>query len=173
MPIYTGEIAEDLTYYFAVSEQTPSSVGLGVLVSGMEDVLEAGGFIIQLLPSAEEEVITALESRLSKVSSVTDLLKRGMTPEKMLEHLLEGFDIKLLEKKPVQFKCNCSRERVERALILLGNEELGGIIRENKNQQVNCHFCGRSYDFTTAELKELLKRSFMENMRKQLDSVKK
>ncbi len=173
VPIYTGEIAEDLTYYFAASEQTPSSVGLGVLVNGMEDVLEAGGFIIQLLPFAEEDVINTLENKLKKISSVTELLKKGMTPEEMLEYLLEDFDIKLLEKKPVQFKCNCSRERTERALMLLGKGELSAMIRENKTQQVNCHFCGKSYEFTVAEMKELLKRAFIDNMRKQLDSAKK
>ena len=122
--LQTSEIAEDLTYYFATSEQVPSAVGLGVLMNKDNTVRQAGGFIVQLMPFAEEEVIAKLEENVSKIDSVTSLLDQGHTPESLLEKVLEGFDVEINDTLPTQFYCNCSRERVEKALISIGRKEL-------------------------------------------------
>ena len=156
--LQTSEIAEDLTYYFATSEQVPSSVGLGVLMEKDNTVRQAGGFIIQLMPFTEESVISKLEENLKKVTSVTALLVEGHTPESLLEVLLEGFDIEINEKIPTQFYCNCCKERVEKALISVGKKEIQDMIREGKEIELNCHFCNKNYIFTVEELKEILKR---------------
>ena len=150
--LQTGEVAEDLTYYFAASEQVPSGVGLGVLMAKDNTVKQAGGFIIQLMPFASEEVISKLEQNLSKVSSVTTMLEAGNSPEQMLEILLDGFSIEFTEKKPVQFYCNCTKERVEKALISVGKAELKDMIDDGKSIEVNCHFCNRNYEFGVDEL---------------------
>lgn len=157
--LQSGEIAEDLTYYFATSEQVPSSVGLGVLMEKDNTVKQAGGFIIQLMPFTEDEVIDRLEENLKKFSSVTTVLDEGKTPEEMLEMLLCGLDVIVTEKIPVSFQCNCSKERVEKALISIGKKELQEMIEEGKEIEVNCHFCNTAYHFTVEELKELLKSS--------------
>ena len=156
--LQTSEIAEDLTYYFATSEQVPSSVGLGVLMEKDDTVRQAGGFIIQLMPFTEESVISKLEENLKKVTSVTALLEEGHTPESLLEVLLEGFDIEINEKIPTQFYCNCCKERVEKALISVGKKEIQDMIREGKEIELNCHFCNKNYIFTVEELKDILKR---------------
>lgn len=156
--LQTSEIAEDLTYYFATSEQIPSSVGLGVLMEKDNTVRQAGGFIIQLMPFTEESVISKLEENLKKVTSVTALLEEGHTPESLLEVLLEGFDIEINEKIPTQFYCNCCKERVEKALISVGKKEIQDMIREGKEIELNCHFCNKNYIFTVEELKDILKR---------------
>ena len=156
----SGEIAEDLTYYFANSEQVPSSVGLGVLMDRETNtVKQAGGFIIQLMPFADEETISRLESNLGKVDSVTKLFEEGKTPQQLLELLLEGLTPEILEEGPVEFFCNCDKERVEKALISLGKQELEELIAEGKEIELNCHFCSSSYVFSVEELKTMLKRA--------------
>ena len=156
--LQTCEIAEDLTYYFATSEQVPSAVGLGVLMNKNNTVRQAGGFIVQLMPFAEEEVISKLEQNVQKISSVTSLLEEGHTPESLLEKVLEGFDVQIMEKTDTRFHCNCTRERVEKALISIGRKELNEMIQEGKPIEMNCHFCNTNYAFTVEELKEILRK---------------
>ena len=155
--LVSGEIAEDLTYYYATSEQTPSSVALGVLMNKDNTVRQAGGFIVQLMPFAEEEVIAKLEENVSKIDSVTNLLEQGHTPESLLEKVLEGFDIEVNDTLPTQFHCNCCRERVEKALISIGRKELNEMIQEGKDIEMNCHFCNKNYNFTVEDLKRIIR----------------
>lgn len=157
--LVSGEIAEDLTYYFAQSEQTPSAVGLGVLVETDTSIRRAGGFMIQLLPGAEEGLVEKLEERLGAVPYVTDLLDEGKTPEEILELLLGGMDLRILDRLPATFSCNCSRQRVEKALISIGREELEKIIQEDGKANLHCHFCAKEYDFTKDELLRLLEEA--------------
>lgn len=157
--LQTSEIAEDLTYYFATSEQVPSSVGLGVLMNRDNTVRQAGGFILQLMPFCEEEIISKLEKRLSEVTSVTGMLDEGCTPEMILERLLGDMDLTVNDTVPAQFYCNCSKERVSRALISVGRKDLNEMIQDGKPVELNCHFCNTNYVFTVEELKELLKKS--------------
>ena len=156
--LQTCEIAEDLTYYFATSEQVPSAVGLGVLMNKNNTVRQAGGFIVQLMPFAEEEVISRLEQNVQKISSVTSLLEEGHTPESLLEKVLEGFDMQINEKTDTRFHCNCTRERVEKALISIGRKELNEMIQEGKPIEMNCHFCNTNYTFTVEEMKEIMRK---------------
>ena len=156
--LQTSEIAEDLTYYFATSEQVPSAVGLGVLMNKDNTVRQAGGFIVQLMPFAEESTIAKLEENVQKITSVTNLLEEGHTPESLLDKVLEGFDVEINEKIPTKFYCNCSRERVEKALISIGRQELNEMIQEGKPIELNCHFCNHNYEFTVEELKEILRK---------------
>lgn len=156
--LQTGEIAEDLTYYFATSEQVPSSVGLGVLMNKDNTVKQAGGFILQLLPFTEDHVIDALEKKITEMSSVTSLLEQGYTPESLLEYILGDFGIEFTEKIPASFYCNCSKERVENAIVSLGKEELQGMIDEEQPIEVKCDFCNSAYTFDIDELKEIIKR---------------
>lgn len=156
--LQTGEIAEDLTYYFAASEQVPSSVGLGVLMEKDNTVKQAGGFIVQLMPFAEEAVIAGLEDNLRKINSVTSLLDKGMNPEAILGLLLEGLDMQILDTMPVAFSCDCCKERVEKALISLGRQEISEMIEDGETIEVKCHFCGSAYHFTVEELRRILKR---------------
>ena len=155
--LVSGEIAEDLTYYFATSEQIPTSVALGVLMNKDNTVRQAGGFIIQMMPFAEEEVIAALEERLKDFSSVTTHLDAGETPEDMMKKLFEGFDMEVEDRIPTQFYCNCSKERVSKAVISVGKKDLQEMIDEGKPIEVNCHFCNSHYTFTVEEMKEMLK----------------
>lgn len=155
--LVSGEIAEDLTYYFATSEQIPTSVALGVLMNKDNTVRQAGGFIIQMMPFAEEEVIAALENRLKDFSSVTTHLDAGETPEDMMKKLFEGFDMEVEDRIPTQFYCNCSKERVSKAVISVGKKDLQEMIDEGKPIEVNCHFCNSHYTFTVEEMKEMLK----------------
>lgn len=156
--LQTSEIADDLTYYFATSEQVPSAVGLGVLMNKDNTVRQAGGFIVQLMPFAEESVITKLEENVQKITSVTNLLEEGHTPESLLERVLEGFDIEINDRMDTKFYCNCSKERVEKALISIGRKELNELIQEGKEVEMNCHFCNTNYVFSVEELKEILRR---------------
>lgn len=155
--LQTGEIAEDLTYYFAVSEQVPSVVGLGVLMNRDNTVRQAGGFIVQLMPFAEEETISRLEENIKNLSSVTAMLDAGKTPEGMLEVLLLGMNPEITDTLPVEFACNCSKDRVRKALISIGREELQSMIDDDKPIEVNCHFCNKNYNFTVDELKQMIR----------------
>lgn len=156
--LQTSEIAEDLTYYFATSEQVPSSVGLGVLMNKDNTVKQAGGFIIQLLPFTDEKVIDALEKKIGEISSVTDLLEQGHTPESLLEYILGDFGMEVTERIPASFSCNCSRERVEKAIISLGRRELKEMAGEGKPVEVKCDFCNSAYVFSVEDLKAILKK---------------
>ena len=157
--LQTGEIAEDLTYYFATSEQVPSSVGLGVLMERDNTVRQAGGFIVQLMPFAEEETISRLEQNLGKIRSVTSMLDEGLTPEELLGLVLEGMDIQFRDTCEVEFSCSCSKERVEKALISIGGKELQEMIDEGKSIEVNCQFCNKHYEFSVDELKKLYEKA--------------
>ena len=156
--LQTGEIGDDLTYYFATSEQVPSSVGLGVLMNKDNTVKQAGGFIIQLMPFASEEVIAQLEENLAKVKSVTSLLDEGKTPEQILEFILGDMDLEILDTIPTQFYCNCSKERVEKAIISIGKKDIQEMIDDDKDIEVNCHFCNTNYCYTVDDLKDMIKR---------------
>lgn len=155
--LVSGEIAEDLTYYFATSEQVPTSVALGVLMNKDNTVRQAGGFIIQMMPFAQEELISTLENRLKEFSSVTSHLDAGELPEDMMKKLFEGYDIAIEDKIPTQFYCNCSKERVSKAVISVGKKDLQEMIQEGKPIEVNCHFCNSHYTFTVEEMEEMLK----------------
>lgn len=155
--LVSGEIAEDLTYYFATSEQIPSSVGLGVLLDKENHVRQAGGFIIQVMPFAEEEVIATVEDTLKHMHSVTDLLEQGMTPEDMIRHLMGSLDVEIMDRIPTQYACNCSKEKVSRAVASIGKDDLQEMIDDGETIEVNCQFCGSHYYFTTEELKKFLK----------------
>lgn len=157
--LVSGEIAEDLTYYFATSEQVPSSVALGVLMNKDNTVKQAGGFIIQLMPFTEEEVISRLEKKIGEIDSITKLLEEGKTPEMILDYVLGEFGVEVLDTLPTQFDCNCSKERVEKAIVSIGRKDIQEMIQEGKPIEVNCHFCNTHYDFQVEELKEILKRS--------------
>ncbi len=141
--LVSGEIAEDLTYYYATSEQIPCSIALGVLMNKDNTVRQAGGFMIQLLPGASDELIDRLEERLGELPSITALLDAGKTPEEILSGLLGDFDLEILEKKPVQFHCDCSRERVERAIVSIGKKEIREMIEEGKPIEAGCQFCNK------------------------------
>lgn len=155
--LVSGEIAEDLTYYYATSEQIPSSVGLGVLLDKENFVKQAGGFIIQVMPLAEDEVIDKVEESLKHIHSVTSLLEQGMTPEDMLHHLLGDLDLEILDRMPAQYACNCSKERVAKAIASIGRADLEDMIQAGETIETNCQFCGSHYYFTTEELKSFLK----------------
>lgn len=155
--LQTGEIGDDLTYYFATSEQVPSAVGLGVLMNKDNTVKQAGGFIIQLMPFTEEEVIEKLEKKVAEVTSVTDLLEQGQTPETLLEQILGEFGVEITETMPVQYHCDCSKERVTRAIASIGRKDIQEMIDDNEPIEVNCQFCDKHYIFTTEELKEIIK----------------
>lgn len=155
--LQTGEIADDLTYYFATSEQVPSSVGLGVLMNKDNTVRQAGGFVIQLMPFAEEGVIKKLEDNLAKFSSVTTVLNDGKTPEEMLQMLLEGMDMQIMDTMEAKYACNCSKERVQKAIISIGKDDIEEMIDEGEEIEVNCHFCNKSYTFSIEELEEIIK----------------
>lgn len=157
--LVTSEIAEDLTYYFANSEQVPSSVGLGVLMEKDNTVRCAGGFIIQLMPFATEEVICKLEENLKDVTSVTALLDQGYMPEQLLEALLGDLGLEITDTIPTQFYCNCSKERVERAVASVGKKEIQEMIQEGKDIEVKCHFCNTAYQYTVEDLKRIIKNS--------------
>lgn len=155
--LFSGEIAEDLTYYFATSEQTPSSVGLGVLMNKDNTVRQAGGFIIQLMPYTSDDIVTRLERTVSQIRPVTSMLDEGMTPEEILDSILKDFEPEILDTMPVSYRCDCGRERYLKALISLGRKELQTLIDEGEHVEVVCQFCGKKYDFEVDELKGLLK----------------
>ena len=157
--LQTSEIAEDLTYYFATSEQVPSSVGLGVLMEKDNTVKQAGGFIIQVMPFVEDAVLDKLEENIKKIDSVTAMLDKGYTPEQILETVLEGMDVEFPDTVPTRFYCNCTKERVEKAIVSIGKKDTQEMIDDGKEIEVNCHFCNTNYKFTVDELKEIIKRS--------------
>ena len=157
--LVSGEIAEDLTYYFATSEQVPSAVALGVLMEKDNTVKRAGGFIIQLMPFAEDGLAEKLEEKLKNVTSITSLLEKGMSPEDIVEELLGEFGVEFMDTLPAQFYCNCCKERVSKALISVGAKELNEMIQEGKPVELNCHFCNTNYTFSVEELKEILRKS--------------
>ncbi len=152
----SAEIAEDLTLYFAESEQIPSSVGLGVLVDRDWSVRQAGGFILQLMPGAGDEVIDRLEKKIAGLRSVTDLLEQGMLPEDILGELIGDFGLQITQKHEVSFACSCSRERIEKALISIGPEDVTEMIEEGKPIEVGCQFCGKQYRFGVEDLRRIL-----------------
>lgn len=154
--LITGEIAEDLTYYFATSEQVPTSVALGVLMNKNNTVRQAGGFIIQLMPFASDEVIDALEAKIKRITSITSLLDSGMSPEDILNQVLGDMDLEITDTIPTAYNCNCSRERVTKAIISIGKKEITDMINEGKDIEVNCHFCNKNYVFTPEDLKKLI-----------------
>lgn len=156
--LQTGEIGDDLTYYFAASEQIPSVVALGVLMDRNNTVKQAGGFILQLMPFTEEVVIAALEKKLAALAPVTMLLEEGKSPEQILESVLGDLGVEFTDKIPAAFRCNCSKERVEKVLISLSRQELQELIDEGKEVELNCHFCNTDYVFTVEELKRIQKK---------------
>ncbi len=156
VPIVSGELGEDFTYYFASSEQTPSSVGVGVLVNPDNTILAAGGFIIQLMPGADDTIIEKIEKRLSTIPPISKLIERGMSPEEIIHSLLGEENVKMLEKSPITFKCYCSKERIENAIISLGADEIKSMIEEDHGAETRCHFCNEVYTFSEEELKVLL-----------------
>lgn len=154
--LQTSEIAEDLTYYFTISEQTPSAVGLGVLMSKDNTVKQAGGFILQLMPFAEEKTIDALEKKLAEITSVTAMFEEGLTPETILEKILGELGLEITDQQEIAFKCNCSKERVGKALASIQKEDIQEMIDDGKPIEVNCHFCNTNYEFDVEELKAIL-----------------
>lgn len=157
--LVSSEIAEDLTYYFANSEQVPSSVGLGVLMEKDNTVKTAGGFIIQMMPFAEDATISQIEENLKLVTSVTELLDKGYTPEQLLEELLGNVGLEISDTMPTRFYCNCSKERVEQAVASVGKKDIQEMINDGKPIEVKCHFCNTAYHYSVEELKNILKRS--------------
>jgi len=156
VPIVSGEISEDFTYYFVRSEQIPSAVGAGVLINPDHTVLAAGGFIVQVMPEAEEKTIDYLENQINAFPPISSLIEQGYTPEKLLAKLFGEEEVRIHERLPIQFKCTCSYERVEQTLIGLGADELQAMIEEDKGAEVNCHFCNETYTFTEEDLKRLI-----------------
>ena len=153
--LVSSEIAEDLTYYFATSEQVPSAVGLGVLVDTDLSVRQAGGFIIQLMPFTSDEVVERLEKKITEIASVTEMMEQGMTPEMILEEILGEFGVEITDKFPTAFVCDCSKERVSRAIATLSKKDLNDIIGDGESIEVKCQFCNKAYEFTIDELKEM------------------
>ncbi|MCL6585030.1 MAG: Hsp33 family molecular chaperone HslO [Anoxybacillus sp.] len=155
VPLVSGELGEDFTYYFASSEQVPSSVGVGVLVNPDHTILAAGGFILQLMPDVKDATIDEIEQRLKTIPPVSKMVERGLTPEEILEELLGTGNVKVLETVPVAFVCRCSRERIADALISLGPKEIQDIIDEEGHAEASCHFCNETYYFTREDLEKL------------------
>jgi len=156
--LVSSEIAEDLTYYFANSEQVPSSVGLGVLME-KDNTVKTAGFIIQMMPFAEDATISQIEENLKHVTSVTELLDKGYTPEQLLEELLGNVGLEITDTMPTRFYCNCSKERVEQAVASVGKKDIQEMINDGKPIEVKCHFCNTAYHYSVEELKNILKRS--------------
>lgn len=165
-PLITGEIAEDITYYYAFSEQIPTSVALGLTLKEETEVNQAGGFIIQLLPNTSDEIIDQLEKKLSQAPSVTTLLEKGQSPEEILQILLGDFGLNIIDKIPTAFKCDCSKDRVTKALIAVGEKGLKEMIEDGKTIEVNCDFCSKHYYFTPQELDILLHIATQKKMQK-------
>lgn len=159
VPLVSGELGEDFTYYYAVSEQLPSSVGVGVLVNPDNSILAAGGFLIQVLPGADEETISKLESRLKTIAPISNMIHEGLTPEEILYAILDEQNIKILDTLPVSFSCQCSFERTEQAIIGLGKEEIRAMIDEDGQAETVCHFCNQKYHFDKGQLEQLFEQS--------------
>jgi len=158
VPLVSGEIAEDVTEYFAQSEQTPTACALGVLVDTDQSVRCAGGYLIQLLPGAPEDIIERIEAGIAAAGSVTKMLDEGLDAAGMLKKVLEDFYVEILESTPVSYKCYCSRERVQSTLVSLGREDLLGIVRDRETIHVDCQFCDTIYDFTPEDVAEILRK---------------
>lgn len=156
VPIVSGELGEDFTYYFAASEQVPSSVGLGVLVNPDNTILASGGFIIQLMPGIEDETITVIEEKLSKMEPVSKLLDKGLAPEQLLQEILGDENVQILEQLPVMFDCNCSKERFGTAILSLGESEIREMIEEDGQAEAQCHFCMETYSYSETELEAFI-----------------
>lgn len=154
--LVSGEIAEDLTYYFATSEQVPTSVALGVLMNHENTVQQAGGFIIQLMPFAEESLIDSLEERLKNYTSITTLLDQGKSPEDIMKDIFQGYDLRIMDQIPTTYRCNCSRDRVERAVRSISRKDIEEMIADNQPIEVNCHFCNKHYVFNVDDLKKMI-----------------
>lgn len=154
--LQTGEIGDDLTYYFATSEQTPASVGVGVLVDRDYSVKQAGGFIVQLMPFATDDVIEALEKNLGSIKSVTSMFEEGLTVEEIVAKIFADMEYEILDKMDIGYHCNCSKEKVTKAIISIGKKEIQEMIDDNKPIEVNCHFCNTNYVFSVDELKQML-----------------
>ncbi len=159
VPLISGELGEDFTYYFVTSEQVPSSVGVGVLVNPDDSILAAGGFILQLMPGTEDETITKIEESLNTIPPISKLMEAGLTPEELLDRLFGEENVKVLEKMPVQFQCNCSKERFGDAIISLGTEEINDMIEKEGMAEAHCHFCNEKYIFSKEELEVLKKEA--------------
>ena len=159
VPLVNGEVAEDLTQYYATSEQLPTAVALGVLVDVDYTIKAAGGFILQVLPGAYDEDIDNVEKTIATLSSVTQMLDEGKTPKDIVEHLLSDYEIEYFDDVPTKYECDCSRERTDRALISLGKDELAKIIEEDGKAQITCHFCDNVYDYTKEDLESLLEEA--------------
>ncbi|WP_108672113.1 Hsp33 family molecular chaperone HslO [Peribacillus acanthi] len=157
IPLVSGEIGEDFTYYLVTSEQVPSSVGVGVLVNPDNTILAAGGFILQLLPGTEDATITKIEERLKTIPPISKLIQKGLSPEEILEELLGKGNVQTLEKMPIRFQCQCSRDRISNALVSLGTQEIQEIINDEGSAEAQCHFCNEKYHFSKEELEELKK----------------
>ena len=157
VPIQTGEIAEDFAYYFTVSEQTPSAVSLGVLVDKDLSIKAAGGFIVQMMPGADELLADVITYRLEEIPPITTMISEGKTIEEILEFIFDGMDLKMLDSLEPQYKCDCSRDRVEKALISIGKEDLEEIYNDGKTEEIVCNFCNKKYEFTNENIGELLK----------------
>ncbi|MFD1849242.1 Hsp33 family molecular chaperone HslO [Oceanobacillus bengalensis] len=155
VPIISGEISEDFTYYLATSEQIPSAVGAGVLVNPDHTILAAGGFIVQVMPGADEEVVGHLENQINQFPAISKLIQDGYTPEQILQRLFEGQEVKIHEQLPLEFRCKCSKERIANAIVGLGNDEIQSMIDEDHGAEATCHFCNEKYTFTEVELEEL------------------
>lgn len=158
VPLGTSEVAEDLTYYFASSEQVPSAVGLGVLMSKDNTVKQAGGFIVQIMPFADEEVINKLEERVNNISSVTEMLEKGMTPEDILKEVMGDMDVEFTDKIETGFVCNCGKEKIAKALASISKKDMDEIINDGKEIEVKCDFCNTTYKFSVEELQTLRKQ---------------
>lgn len=156
VPLVSGEIGEDVTRYFAESEQTPSAVSLGVLVDTDNSVKAAGGYIVQLMPGVTEDEISQLEKNIREVPPVSQMIDQGMTPEEIAEQVLKGMEMEILGKSSVAFKCKCSRERLEHVLKGIGRDELSSILEEQGHAELVCHFCGERYQFEEDELKAMI-----------------
>lgn len=154
--LVTGEIAEDIANYYMVSEQTPSVVSLGVLVDKDISCRAAGGFMIQVLPDTEEEDIVKIEKAIENLEPVSTMIDNGMSPEDIMNRVLGDFEMEILEKSPLEYYCNCNREKIESVIVSLGNKEIENIIEEDKQAEVVCHFCNTKYQFDEEELEGLL-----------------
>lgn len=156
VPITSGEIAEDFTYYFTVSEQTPSAVALGVLVDKDLSIKAAGGFIIQMMPDADELLADILMYRLQEIPPVTQMIAEGKTIEDILQYIFDGMDLKLLQESKPEYKCDCSRDKIEKALISIGEKDLKEIYNDNKDEEVVCNFCNKKYSFSHEDIGKML-----------------
>jgi molecular chaperone Hsp33 len=166
IPLVSGEIAEDITSYYATSEQTPTVCALGVLVDTDLTVLSAGGYMVQLLPGATEEEITQLEQNISAMESVTQMLHSGLSLEDIMQRALAGFDPQVLDEQEVTYYCNCNRNRMERALMSLGEKELTELEKESPHAEVCCQFCDKKYEFNINQLRKALKEQAQERAKK-------